>query len=224
MKNGYSSYTESVHVNRSDYDRSCLSELHNLTDSKIGFIYNINDDICIYLSPFVREITGYECKEYTNKGANILKRIIHPDDFPDVICELIGFIRSVRNRSGIRVPDYSDSLVFRIKHINGHWRKVKIYKLRLIRTTNNVADTLIGYINQVNNAGESQTYCVNLLSSRENEVLKLVSNGDSSKTIALKLHISVTTVISHRKHLLEKLHVKNTAQLIKEAFKMSVLF
>jgi DNA-binding CsgD family transcriptional regulator len=59
-----------------------------------------------------------------------------------------------------------------------------------------------------------------LISSRETEVLMLIADGFSSKQIAQKLFISNHTAISHRKHLIEKFKVKNTAQLIKEASKV----
>lgn len=58
-----------------------------------------------------------------------------------------------------------------------------------------------------------------MISDREKEVLVLIGNGYSSKEIAEKLFISDHTVISHRKNLIEKFKVKNTAHLIKEAFK-----
>lgn len=54
-----------------------------------------------------------------------------------------------------------------------------------------------------------------LISPREKEVLKLVGDGFSSKQIADRLSISSHTAISHRKNLIEKFNVKNTAQLIK---------
>ncbi len=61
------------------------------------------------------------------------------------------------------------------------------------------------------------------ISPRENEVLRLIANGFSSKQIADQLFISDHTAITHRKHLIEKFNVKNTAQLIKEASKVMEL-
>ncbi len=58
---------------------------------------------------------------------------------------------------------------------------------------------------------------VNSISPREEQVLKLIADGYSSKQIADQLFISNHTAISHRKHLIEKFRVKNTAQLIKKA-------
>ncbi len=55
------------------------------------------------------------------------------------------------------------------------------------------------------------------ISTREKEVLRLIANGFSSKEIADILFISNHTAISHRKNLIEKFQVKNTAHLVKTA-------
>ena len=58
---------------------------------------------------------------------------------------------------------------------------------------------------------------------RELEILRLLSKGLSTVEIAEKLFISKKTVDSHRQNLLHKLYVKNTAELIKIAYKMNLL-
>jgi len=55
------------------------------------------------------------------------------------------------------------------------------------------------------------------LSRREKEILKLIYNEHTNHEIAEKLFISTKTVESHRKNLLQKLNVRNTAGLIKVA-------
>ncbi len=55
------------------------------------------------------------------------------------------------------------------------------------------------------------------LTRREKEVLCLISEGNTNVEIAEKLFISADTVNTHRKKLLAKLEVKNTAMLIKYA-------
>ena len=47
------------------------------------------------------------------------------------------------------------------------------------------------------------------LSAREIEVLVLITKGLINKEIADKLNISLTTVISHRKNITEKLGIKS---------------
>lgn len=52
-----------------------------------------------------------------------------------------------------------------------------------------------------------------LLSAREIEVLVLITKGLINKEIADKLNISLTTVISHRKNITEKLGIKSVPGL-----------
>jgi DNA-binding NarL/FixJ family response regulator len=61
------------------------------------------------------------------------------------------------------------------------------------------------------------------LSDREIEVLKLIAQEHSNGEIAEKLFISVRTVDTHRRNLLEKLNVKNTAGLVKYAIENHLL-
>lgn len=62
-----------------------------------------------------------------------------------------------------------------------------------------------------------------LISEREKEVLMLVAHELTSQEIAKKLYISNHTAISHRKHLLEKFGVRNTAGLVRRAFEVGLL-
>ncbi|MFC2107215.1 response regulator [Bacteroidota bacterium] len=55
------------------------------------------------------------------------------------------------------------------------------------------------------------------LTARELEVLELIVNEFSNQEIAEKLFISVRTVDAHRRNLLSKIGVKNTAGLVKYA-------
>ncbi|HPR33712.1 MAG TPA: response regulator transcription factor [Prolixibacteraceae bacterium] len=61
------------------------------------------------------------------------------------------------------------------------------------------------------------------LSERETDVIKLLSEGLSSKEIGNQLHISSRTVETHKAHILEKLELKNTADLIKYAIKQGII-
>lgn len=55
---------------------------------------------------------------------------------------------------------------------------------------------------------------IDVLSTRELEVIKLIREGHSSKEIGVVLHIGAKTVEVHRHNILKKLKVKNTAALI----------
>lgn len=62
-----------------------------------------------------------------------------------------------------------------------------------------------------------------LISRREREVLTLIADGFTNAEIAEKLFISVPTVNTHRKSLLAKFNVGNTAGLIKLAVKYNLV-
>lgn len=52
------------------------------------------------------------------------------------------------------------------------------------------------------------------LSEREVEVLGLMSKGYSEKEIADKMHVSLNTVKTHRKHIYQKLHLRSRADVL----------
>jgi DNA-binding NarL/FixJ family response regulator len=56
-----------------------------------------------------------------------------------------------------------------------------------------------------------------LLTRREKEVLALLAEGLTSQAIANKLFLSVLTIETHRRNLLTKFEVGNTASLIRQA-------
>jgi len=58
-----------------------------------------------------------------------------------------------------------------------------------------------------------------VLTDREREVLQLLAEGKSTKQIALKLHISVKTVETHRRQIMNKLDIHTVAELTKYAIR-----
>lgn len=75
------------------------------------------------------------------------------------------------------------------------------------------------YKHAIQNSNESDIP----LSKREIEVIKLFVDGHSYKKIAKTLFISARTVESHKKHILEKLELKTTVDLVKFAIKNGII-
>lgn len=63
----------------------------------------------------------------------------------------------------------------------------------------------------------------NLLSKREIEILTLFAQGLSNPEIADKLYISTRTVESHKNHIMQKLGIKNSVDLVKYAIKNKLI-
>jgi DNA-binding NarL/FixJ family response regulator len=60
------------------------------------------------------------------------------------------------------------------------------------------------------------------LTSREREVLQLVAEGQTSKNIAERLHVSVKTVEAHRQQIMDKLNIRTVAGLTKYAIRKGI--
>lgn len=61
------------------------------------------------------------------------------------------------------------------------------------------------------------------LSNRELEVLRLIASGKTCTDIAADLSLSVTTIITYRGRILEKLHLKNNMELTRYALEQKLV-
>ena len=64
---------------------------------------------------------------------------------------------------------------------------------------------------------------VRKLTSRQREVLQLMAEGKSAKEVAHSLHISSRTVEFHKYHIMAKLDLKTSAELVQFAIKHGVI-
>jgi len=177
--------------------------------------------------------------EHLNKSPDLLfqkewpfwESLVHPQDHKRLnlvkqIFSINGWRRDVNNERPSTANAY-----FRIKFF-GTWIWVILDLEILSYQTNWGIDKLCGSLRQATLHRPNKTIVVERnfsyeqssrssllwnVTLREKEVLELVADGLSSKEIADKLHISTYTAINHRKNLISKFKVKNTAQLIKEA-------
>ena len=62
-----------------------------------------------------------------------------------------------------------------------------------------------------------------LLTDREKEVLQLLAEGKSNKQVAAVLDVSVYTVDTHRMHLMQKLNLHNTAEIVLYAVRKKII-
>lgn len=73
------------------------------------------------------------------------------------------------------------------------------------------------YVRRADARGRSEE--LDLLTSREREVLQLLAEGLSNKEIARELNISVKTVETHRSNMMNKLQVSSKTELVKYAIR-----
>lgn len=216
--------------------------ISNFNESKsiIGFNYRCKEQRFTHVSDSFKTILGYTIQNILQKG-NFTSKIVHPQD-QEVIDDCLKRSSPVQNSDSNQYDLYQFSQIkCRAKHIKGYWKYFLMYakgywndkdqsndKIGLIvdermkteaTAESNTQDKT--HFNKLGISTESEdqntTMQISLVSPRENEVLEMIGNGYLTKEIASKLHISDSTVITHRKNLISKLHVRNTAELIKKA-------
>jgi DNA-binding NarL/FixJ family response regulator len=82
-----------------------------------------------------------------------------------------------------------------------------------------IADVVVEYMRQL---PKVQAPTAVELTSREREVLQLMAEGKSTKEIAYELKVSVKTIETHRRNIMEKLEVYSVAELTKYAIREGI--
>ena len=189
-----------------------------------------------YLSDEVHNLFGVDPASF--RPDDFAERI-HPEDINHFIAmQEIAMYFFFDFISKEEIMLYKTSFQFRIKDIEGNYR-LFLHQNVVLATDeeHNVSSTLVNHsiidhITKVNNKkvsfihiGEGQSFFgisraeeLNggqsklTISNREVDILKLVSEGFTSKEIADYLTISIDTVHTHRKNILNKTEFKNLTQ------------
>jgi DNA-binding NarL/FixJ family response regulator len=77
------------------------------------------------------------------------------------------------------------------------------------------------YIRQMERRGVEDSY--DLLTDREREILQLIAEGRTNKEVANVLNIGLTTVETHRTHILQKLGLHSVPELILYAVRKGII-
>ncbi|MFD0998283.1 response regulator [Ohtaekwangia kribbensis] len=149
----------------------------------------------------VRTIDGFEVCEIVRKKYPKVKIIAHSVyDDADRVAKIMkaGAMGFVSKKAGY------EELIQAIKVVYSGKKYICAETSRKLKNINKflagIEDTL---------RGEDEFF-----SKREREVLELMAKGHSSRKIAENLFITEKTVESHRKNMVQKAKVKNTAELI----------
>ena len=189
-----------------ELDRIC----YFFADIKEGAIKSISSNI--------EEITGYRQEDFLEGESHFYNKLFLPKDLNrlKISRRLIMFYGRKKMHTGLTAV--SDEC--HIRHASGSVRKVKITIKILQYDAYGFPTHVIGEILSLERTSKSDLPGMDpAISKREQEVLHLLAQGFSSKEIADKLYISDHTSMTHRKNLIAKYNVRNTAELIKEASK-----
>ncbi|MBK8502009.1 MAG: helix-turn-helix transcriptional regulator [Saprospiraceae bacterium] len=163
-----------------------------------------------------------------------LMLLVHPEDLPIVMKSVLNSISYVIQNKVLNMLDHDVMINFRIRKGDGSY----IHVVRQIRTTKcdkmgNLLQTvaMVTDVTQMKNDksiefvtseglrgilenGPLKSNSLEGLTKRENQVLELLIKGLNSEEIGQILHISKNTIDTHRRNMLQKTGVKNTAELV----------
>ncbi len=190
------------------------------TTSQFFYIARFPSFNISYLSPSFPKLFGYDFINLTLKS---MINLVHPNDQTQVslsyknACEFI-----LNNYDSLPEGSNITTVCFRLKHNGNEYMKVssinilheksarnKEFKLLSFCTVLGVYDKENGVL--ARRGGEEPCYS---FTARELQILKLLSHGNSSSEIGIKLEISKHTVDTHRRKMLSKANFCNTAELI----------
>jgi two-component system, NarL family, response regulator NreC len=77
------------------------------------------------------------------------------------------------------------------------------------------------YVSQLQRRGLDDSY--DLLTGREREILQLIAEGRTNKEVAGLLNVSLTTIETHRTHILQKLGLHSVPELILYAVRKGII-
>jgi DNA-binding CsgD family transcriptional regulator/PAS domain-containing protein len=215
-----------------------------LIDPQVFIIFDQISNNCSYISSNSKQILGYERRELVSEGIDFLHQIIYPEDLyvirHDIIKDILDILPKIskNEQNNLRF-----SFNYRMKHKEGSYlhilqsgssfnplisgismvRKATLTDISRFKGDHSIILKIEKVEDDYSQIIFSETYYPgpkdDLLTKKELEVLQWILKGFNSKTIAEKMFTSFHTIQTHRKHMLEKINAKNTADLILYALK-----
>ncbi|MBN8781923.1 MAG: hypothetical protein ABS85_15890 [Sphingobacteriales bacterium SCN 48-20] len=149
----------------------------------------------------VRSMDGFAISEYIQKNFPDIKIVAHSVyNDADRVARIMnsGAMAFVSKKAGY------EELVQAIKLVHGGKKYICTETSKKLKNINEFLDGIVDTLR-----GEKDFF-----SQREKEVLELLGRGYSTKDIAKALFITEKTVETHRKNMVDKAKVKNTAELV----------
>lgn len=189
--------------------------------------------ICEDITNFI----GYSSAIFFKFGHSGFLNLFHPEDLKEYTGEIFKeFIIYVSSLDKKKIKNARFSVNYRIKHKEGNYVQLLDQFIVLETDENNKPVLVLGTYNDItpyktdtkiifsisefdskegNKLISSKIYPENIkMTYKEKEIIILLKNGETSKSIASMLNISYHTVNAHRRNILEKLELKNTSELI----------
>jgi DNA-binding CsgD family transcriptional regulator len=228
MKQGYSLLKEF-----SNKDSAKLIDIRQISNYILNelntfiFIFDVDNLRPLWINDYFKKRMGYSCEEAQNVTPEEFLGLFHPKCLP-------VFLERIKN---IQKNIHKDiKTVYQLKTKQQEWIFLLTSSCVFERNKDGSIKTLIGYATEVNsyqlkhNLDEltslkqrcNDLSLIGTLSRREFDIIRLITCGLTDKEISSKLSISIHTTKTHRKRIIQKLQVKNTASLVKFAMENSI--
>lgn len=232
-------------LQQSDFNSNVFSAFFDNSDHLIAFNYCCSKKRFTNFSQSFEKILGYNPRKILLKE-DFICRIVHPHDKAILIDFLFAKSSNLGSKEKyVRFNPVIHETKCRAGHLKGYWKYFNFFNLdyfdiatgyvskiglmanesfqsKFDTTTKNLDHVNWSDIAQGNTAFKYNAASVNI-SKREIEILQMISDGIITKEIAHNLHISTSTVITHRKNLISKFNARNTAQLVKKASQLMLI-
>lgn len=214
---------------KENFIQTLLSGISSYCEEDKGLminVYDIKKSIFLYCSDSYRNVLGYKIEDITGGGWEFWFGMIKPGEAQLLKNKINFLIHAPQPLKLSEIPSFNYHIrsAFDKYYLVSH--KLTVYQFRkhfiILSYLYDISQIeKIEYFFGIKNQYPKSAGSTNIsISEREKEVLLLIAEGFSSKQIADELYISNHTAIKHRKNLIEKFRVKNTAQLIKEASRL----
>ena len=228
--------TESV-LKGDEYKRfiNTQDSINFISDSGSFFFLfvDLTNMSCQYVSPSITSILGYSASLFMDNGVEFIYSLYHSDSvltqraIHEEVTRFLSF-KTIKDR-----VNYHFIFDLYLKHANGSF--VRLLQHNKILKYDKAGNPLLIYI-QCQNINDycdqhKQTVIITkvikgsekvvfkkeffpyyenkILTSKETAVWRYISDGLSSKDIAVKLNISLNTVLTHRKRIYKKIKIHN---------------
>ncbi|MCP4124267.1 MAG: PAS domain-containing protein [Bacteroidetes bacterium] len=182
----------------------------------------------VYINDFGKEYYGFDRNDLSEMGYEFYESFMNPGDFSEVESTIQFFDHNSNRVMGTpyKVKDKNDEWrwTYSLSRAINHDRIGRaifvlsaIWDIEILLESNIKSD-LIGNQEALL---DSELVLYNSLTKREREILKLIGRDMTSHEIAEQLYIESSTVDTHRKHIIKKLHAKSSLGLVRYALMYS---
>ena len=221
-----------------------LRQLDQIGNSAVS-VFDLHRREHVFVSEGFVGMLGYDLEQVEEQGNAFFDSRIHPEDLEQLLTNGIELLKLVFSLAPETRKDYKLVNDYRIK--NGRDEYVRVLEqhqaleldsqgnLWLSLSLTDLSperDIEQGIKSRLFNYKSGDVFHFPVpfeslpdvsLSSREQEILRLVQRGLISKEIADQLYISVHTVNTHRQRILEKLNVNNSLEAVRYASRLGLI-